>query len=409
MAGACLMPIVPVVDFGPATFFAIRILVAVGLLRVFVRGERPGARLEGLDVLVIVWAVLMCTTSVFHESAGLVGRLGKTYDTLGAYFLIRTFVRSVDDLIPSIALMVVLLLIVGIEMSGEQLGRPNLFYDLFDSPLESASRGGVVRAQGPFSHPILAGTMGAAAVPFVVVLWRQRYRLAACLGGLGCVLVVTSSASSGPILSATAALGAVFAFPFRSHMRALRWVAVLGYLSLELVMNAPAYYIVTRIDFTGSSASWHRAGLIDSAFRHFNEWWLVGTDYTRHWMATGVYWSEDWSDITNEYLAMGVNGGILLMVMFILILTKGFSLVGQSLSAESEELKNSRFVIWCLGAVLFTHAVSFMGVTYFDQSVFFLYFTLASIASVCATRVGDAVPGLGRVSAKHSRSVRRQG
>ena len=79
---------------------------------------------------------------------------------------------------------------------------------------------------------------------------------------------------------------------------------------LDLVMKAPAYYIIARADIIGGSTGWHRAALIDSAIRHLNEWWLIGTDYTRNWMVTGVSWSADNTDITNHYLYLGVLGGL---------------------------------------------------------------------------------------------------
>ena len=89
-------------------------------------------------------------------------------------------------------------------------------------------------------------------------------------------------------------------------------------------MKAPAYYLLARIDLTGSSTSWHRAALIDMALGHLSEWWAFGTDHTRHWMPYGVPWSDNHSDITNYYISMGVNGGLPLMLLFIAILAKAF-------------------------------------------------------------------------------------
>jgi len=165
-------------------------------------------------------------------------------------------------------------------------------------------------------------------------------------------------------------------------MRLIRWLAVLGYIALDLIMKAPAYYIIARIDLTGSSTSWHRAALIDSAIQHLSEWWFAGTDYTRDWMPYGVNWSADQSDITNHYLRMGVDGGLPLMLLFIAVLAMGFSFVGRTLRMTPELPPLSQFMIWALGASLFTHSVTFISVSYFDQSVVFIYLTLAVIGSV---------------------------
>jgi len=48
-------------------------------------------------------------------------------------------------------------------------------------------------------------------------------------------------------------------------------------VSVPAIGNESACLVCPRkIDLTGSSTGWHRAELIDSALRHFNEWWLVG-------------------------------------------------------------------------------------------------------------------------------------
>jgi hypothetical protein len=168
----------------------------------------------------------------------------------------------------------------------------------------------------------------------------------------------------------------------RHQMRLIRRLAILGYIGLNLVMSAPAYYIITYIDLTGSSTSWHRAALIDAAIAHLSEWWLSGADYTRNWMPYGVSWSGDHADITNHYLRMGVDGGLPLMLLFIAILAKGFSFVGQTLRQTPNLPLTSRFMIWAFGASLFSHAASFLSVSYFDQSFMFIYLDLAVIASV---------------------------
>lgn len=169
---------------------------------------------------------------------------------------------------------------------------------------------------------------------------------------------------------------------YRHRMRLLRWMAVLGYFTLALVMKAPVYYLIARIDISGGSTGWHRARLIESAFEHLDEWWLAGTDYTRHWMPTGVSWSPNHADITNQYLKFGVVGGLPLMLLFIAILSLGFSFVGQALQRASHLPRETQFVIWALGASLAAHAATCISVSFFDQSFVFLYLTLAAISTV---------------------------
>jgi hypothetical protein len=151
-------------------------------------------------------------------------------------------------------------------------------------------------------------------------------------------------------------------------------------------MNAPPYYILARINLIGESTGWHRARLIESAIENINQWWLFGTDYTRHWMSTGVTWSPEHADITNYYLWFGVVGGLPLMFLFIAILYRGFSFVGNAVEEESSLPKESQFYIWALGSSLFGHAVTFLSVSYFDQSTMFIYLALATISSIFAKK-----------------------
>jgi hypothetical protein len=241
-----------------------------------------------------------------------------------------------------------------------------------------AIRQGSIRAQGPFAHAILAGTVGAVCLPLMISLWQQ-HRKPAIAGIAACITMIFVSASSGPIMSGLAGIAALFMWHYRHKMRLVRWLAAFGYIGLDLIMKAPAYYLIGRIDLTGGSTGWHRARLIESALEHFSEWWLAGTDYTRHWMPTGVTWSPNHTDITNYYLYMGVIGGLPLLLLFIAILAKGFSFVGQILQNPGDLTPKSRFAIWAFGASLFAHTATCISVSYFDQSFVFIYFTIALI------------------------------
>ncbi|NOR79746.1 MAG: hypothetical protein GQ529_02765 [Methyloprofundus sp.] len=285
-----------------------------------------------------------------------------------------------DDIVMLCRITVILLIPLSIEMFSEKMMGHNFFSVFGGVPEIPDIRNGRIRAQGPFAHSILAGTVGAVCLPLVIILWK-KYRKTSIAGIAACTAIIFSSSSSGPIMSVLIAIGAMLMWNWRHYMRFVRRFAILGYIGLDLVMNAPVYYLIARIDLTGSSTSWHRAALIEAAIDHFSEWWLVGTDFTRHWIAYGVPWSANHVDITNHYLVMGVKGGLPLMLLWIAILIKGFSFVGQTLRQETSLPPESRFMMWALGSSLFAHAVTFISVSYFDQSVLFIYLTLAVICT----------------------------
>lgn len=389
LAGGCYMTLGQGIQIGGLNFPVIRLLIAVGVLRCLVRGERP-ARTNALDGLMIAWAVWALVAAVFHENPGetLVNRSGLVYNACGTYFLLRCFCRSMDDVTQLCKVIAIMLVPLSMTMLVEQATGRNLFSVFGGVDEFSEVRGGSVRAQGPFAHSILAGSVGAACLPLMVVVWRD-HRKTALAGIIACVVMVFCSASSGPLMSLGFGGIALYLWRYRRYMRLARWLAVVAYLLLMVVMDAPPYYLLARLDLTGSSTSWHRAELIDAAIRHFPEWWLVGTDYTRHWMPYGVSWSGNHVDITNYYINMAVYGGLPLMALFIAVLWKGFRYVGeitegggpkQAKATDERSRLLDAFLMWALGSSLFAHAATFMSVSYFDQSAMFLYITLALIS-----------------------------
>lgn len=382
LVGACYMTMGQGLTVGPFHFPIIRMLIAIGLIRVLIRGERFGGGMNEMDWLMLVWLVLALTSSFFHKdpSSAFIFRLGLIFNTCGIYFLFRIFCQSIEDIRVLYIYTAILLMPVAVAMFYEKLATYNLFSVLGGVPIIPEIREGNIRASGPFAHSILAGTVGAVCLPFMVGLWQQN-KIIAIVGFLSCLTMVISSASSGPILSSIVAITALFMWRFRQNMRLVRWIIVMGYIALDIVMKAPAYYIISRINVVGGSTGWHRAALIESAINHINEWWMWGTDYTRDWMPTGVSWSEDHTDITNYYLHFGVVGGLPLMLVFIVILSKGFSYVGKTMWQVVDLPSKYRFMLWTLGASLFVHAVTFLSVSIFDQSFLFLYMNLALISS----------------------------
>lgn len=365
---------------------AIRILIAVATLRIIMRGERLVGGMNSLDRLMVIWAAWALISSQFHaDTSGVfVNRLGLVYNACGIYFLLRVFCQSLDDIFKLCRSTAILLVPLSIEMLSETITGQNLF-SMFGGVSEIPEiRNGRIRAQGPFAHSILAGTVGAVCLPLMIGIWQQHRKIAVA-GMLACFSIIFSSASSGPIMTAFWAIGAMCMWHWRHHLRLIRWLAVLGYFGLDLVMKAPAYYLIARIDLTGSSTSWHRAALIEAALTHLSEWWLGGTDVTRHWMpysVVGVVGNEKLADITNHYLRMGVDGGLPLMLLFIAILATGFSFVGRALRQRTGLSPKFQFMIWALGVSLFANSVTFISVSYFDQSFVFIYLPLAVIGSI---------------------------
>lgn len=384
LVGCCYMTMGQGIELGPISLPIYRMLLFVGLARVVAKGERFSGSLNVIDKLIIGWGIWIVFASLFHTGTGGSGPIyasGFVFNFAVVYFLIRiwcTDLKQIEGIVVATAFM---LAPIAIEMVMEKITKINYFSMFGGVPHETAFREGKYRAQGPFMHPILAGTVGAVCLPlFIGILKRNRIAgIVGIVSGLG---MTVASASSGPIMSALAGGFAVAMWRYRHLTKLARMGAVVGYFAFQIVTGQPGYYIMKRIDLSGGSTGYFRARLIESAHEHIDEWWLFGTDRTRHWMDTGVSASPDHTDITNYYLGIGVTAGLVGMVLFIVILIVAFRWVGIVCRNCFERSPADSFMIWCLGAGMFAHAATAISVSYFDQSLVFLWMNVAVISSM---------------------------
>jgi hypothetical protein len=398
LASCCYMTIGQGVELGPVSLPVYRIVLAVGLLRVIIRRETVAGGINTIDKLMLAWAGWMVFAGFFHEwmpGSGPVYALGFVYNILLVYFLTRVWCRDLFELMAVLRMVAWLLVPVAVAMMAEHTFERNVF-GMFGGVSEGVYvRGGAIRAQGPFAHPILAGTVGAVCIPLMIGIWR-RYRISAAVGLVACVAMVFASTSSGPLMSLVMGIGAILLWLHQSAVRVIRWAVIGVYMAAEILMTRPAYYLISKIDLTGSSTGWHRSRLIQAAFEHLSEWWAFGTDYTGHWMGITVDEAGKHSDITNYYLWIGIIGGLPAMLLLIAIIWRAFVWVGRSVRNAPATLQEQRFMIWCLGAGLFAHAVASLSVAYFDQSMTFLWLNIGAISSMYSV-VAIAAAGEQRV------------
>lgn len=385
LAGCCLMTAGQGIDLGAISLPMYRMLLLVGLLRAVVKGEGIDGRLVLLDKLMLAWGAWYLFASFFHYAelgGGPVYASGQIFNQLGFYFLVRIWCRDLDDMTGIISILALLLVPIACEMLQEKLTGKNLFSFFGRVPENVLIREGKLRAQGPFLHPILAGTVGATCLPLFIGIFHIN-RKRAMIGITAAMVMVFASASSGPVMSLMAAAGALMVWKFRGITRFARSGFVIGYILLALTMKKPPYYLISRIDLSGGSTGWHRSFLIDQTLKYFSEWWLFGTDHTRHWMPDqGVAMSPTHTDITNYYIGFAVGGGLLAMLLIITVFVKALGWVGKVMDELLERRPDHAFMIWCFGSALFSHMVTGISVSYFDQSAVFVWLTVAVIASM---------------------------
>lgn len=405
LTGCCYMTIGQVLEIGPFNFPLFRMLLGLGVLRVLLRRERFEGPLNAIDKMIIAWGAWVIVASFFHVFApgsGPIFALGAVYNVALIYFLMRIWCRNEEELEVVVGAIAALLVPVALTMWIEKMTLQNPF-SMFGGVLETPMiREGRVRAQGPFAHPILAGTVGAACLPLMVSLWRSR-RMLATVGIAACLGMVIASASSGPLMSLLFGVFALSMWRFRRLTRFAVPSLVIAYIFLALFMSRPPYYILNYIDLTGGSTGWHRANLIENFLSHFHEWWAFGTDRTKHWMPNAAGPTPEHTDITNFYIGFAIVGGLPALLLVVGILWRAFSWVGTAAGTRTGVTTANGFVAWCLGSALFAHVTTSFSVAYFDQSVIFFWATISVISSLHSFAREDA-PAL--VSQRHPPSPR---
>lgn len=385
LATCCYMTTGHGVEVAGVSLPAFRVILAVGLLRVTLRRESLVGGVNKIDVLVAMLAFWVVFAGFFHErqsGSGPIYASGFVFNFSLIYFLARIWCAGEVALLRLARVIAWLLVPVALAMIAEQVTYKNYFGVLLGGVSEWAYvRDGQIRAQGPFGHPILAGVVGAVNVPLMIAALKT-YRYSAVAGLLVCFCMVLTSRSSAPLVSLVVSISGVVMWKYRGWMRAFRWGAFFLYLLAALLMTSPVYYLMARIDLTGSSTGWHRARLIEMAIAHFREWWAVGTDYTGHWMVNQLDEAGRHVDITNYYLWFGVTGGFIALALVVVILCTAFSWVGRCIRAYPADSQHDAFPVWCLGAGLFSFAITGLSVSFVDQSMTFFWLSVGMISSM---------------------------
>lgn len=386
---ACLfyIPTGQAVMIGVLHFYISRIILIIAWVRMGLRGDLKWGALISIDKVFVAWAVceLVLGSLLWSNVTGLVYRLGYAFDAFGAYFLFRAFLHEESDAIRLFEQLAILLCPLSAVMAVEKATGLNPFYFLggISSELDEV-RNGVVRSQGVFGHSILAGIFGATLIPYFLVLWNLggRRRLFGAVGTVSALIIVVAAGSSGPVMAVGFVVIGMAMWLIRSRMKFVRRSLVFLLVFLAIMMKAPVWWAIAHINIFSGNTAWYRSWLIDQFFDHFSDWWLLGTRSTLTWGFLVGKGEFRGTDITNMFVRVGIDGGLLTLLLFILIIVLCFRRVGLSMrNAATGEKPTSQFTIWALGVALFAHTTSFFDVSYFDQNFQMWCMLLAIIAS----------------------------
>lgn len=404
LAGVLFLTNAQALDVNGVHLFPMRILEVSAIVRIFLRGEVVAVSFNTIDRLVFALyaytlVVFVCRSDVEHSYV-----LGVAVDAIFCYFSFRALVRKAEDLVWILNAFVILLIPYVSLLVVEATTESNPFQIIGGTTF--VERGERLRCMGSFRHPSLLGTLGASFLPLYLALVRNGLgRLRAGVGVSLCISIIVLANSGGPVTAAGVGVLGWMMWPLRQRMALVRRTLVALLLVLAVGMNAPLWYLPAKVSALSGGDGWHRSYLMEVAFRELDTWWLAGVDIatTRNWFhytlaATGS------ADITNQYLLFGLTAGLPAIGIFVLLLVKTFSAVGQALSAlRMQSLPDNRFeaLLWALGCSAAVHVATWLGITYnFDQTYVIWLVQLAAISSLTADAACAPLPASTRLPAR---------
>lgn len=392
---ACFVAPAQRVSFFTLNFDLLRIMVLFGTVRLLMKAEWQGTVWRPLDTIWVVFCCYGAAALIFTSPEGDVikNQLGVLYDQLGMYFLFRCIIRGREDIGAITRAMIAISVPVALAFLLERATGRNIFAVFGGVPEITTIREGRLRCQGAFAHPILAGCFWAAFMPLIALdLWKRGYaRIGAVTGLIAAAAIIAACSSSTPVMAVLFSLLAACLYPLRHWMRWIRWSLLFAVIGLHLVMKAPVWQLIARIDVVSGSTGWHRFYLIDNAIRHFDEWWLHGSS-----VGTG-HWGYGMIDVTNWYIVQCLHGGVGLLTLFIALLAMAYQSVGRLIRQAGRD-SSQRRLGWALGICLFAHTMNFIAVSYFGQINAIWYLLLAMIAGVSAQpAVSPVVPAVSQL------------
>jgi hypothetical protein len=388
---ACFsIPLGQVVVLGGLHFTVLRILIIAGLLRrATLAGSSAGGKFPGgfnpVDRMAVLWTVSLLTilSLQWMDMQAFIHNLGDFLDCLGGYLVVRFFIPDGEAIRRAIKTLAVVCVIQGIFMINEQISRVNAFGFLGGASVWVTVRDGKVRSEGVMGC-ISAGAFAGALIPvFLSLSTERKYRMVTYAGLAGAAaMVITSNASTSLLALAASLLGLAF-WPLRKKMRLIRWGLVLTLVALHLVMKAPVWALIARVDLTGSSSGFHRYMLVDNCIRHFSDWWLLGYKYYDRW-------GWDMWDLCNQFVVQALTGGVVTLVAYIAIFSRSFGAIGRA-RKQVEGDRGREWFIWCLGATLFSIVVAHFGINYpaMMEMGLFTFWATISTATYEATRPAE--------------------
>ena len=367
-------------------FFLVRCL--------FLFRHRVRFQWNSLDTLMVVnmalWVVIPLLFFGWPISKVLENRSGMMMDTFFIYWVCRFSLRDLDGLsrfIKVLPLVLIPLALMGLleSITGYLPYTELAKYCPWENPGTGVwtPRMGLMRAVGFAGHPIMFGII---FVMFVPLFYSMKHLYPRRGWGYFCLFMLLigcfSSMSSSPWMMGLVLLFFLFLERKREWVKPLMGMFVLFVLLVAILSNRPFYHVFFSYLNPIGGTSWHRAKLIELAIQHFGEWCLYG--YGGVDPGWGPELGARWTDITNHFILMGVEYGLLGLVLFLGLFV--YSIRSLRIVYRSTGPGFLKTLCWSYGSLMAMFLITLNSCTLFDQTRSLLFFQFGVIGSILNIR-----------------------
>ncbi|HTZ75091.1 MAG TPA: hypothetical protein VMB47_14305 [Candidatus Aquilonibacter sp.] len=384
---------------GGVHFTMMRILILAGLARAIKSKASSSERwfatgFSRIDQAVVLWLAFLfiVNTLQWMNPQMLIAQLGDFLDALGGYLVVRFFVPDGEALRRTIKVLAAICVVHGLTMLYEQLTGLNVFNLLGGVPIEgSIIRAGELRSSG-IMGPLGEGPFAGVLLPLFIWLWKEeKSRMIAFAGIAGALAMLITAHASTPWMAVGGGLLGLSFWPLRKQMRVIRWGFVLTLVALHLYMKSPVWHLISDVNLTGDSSSYHRYTLINQSILHFRDWWLLGCKNYANW---------DWDmwDTSDLFVATALTGGLISLVCLIAAFKRSFAAIGTARKLVQGD-RRQEWYLWCLGSALLAVVVASLGIAFLYQArleVFALFGFIAVATFEAKPAVVPAVAPMGQ-------------
>ena len=343
---------------------------------------RPLKSWRGCDQLVVLFLSFLLAATVVRGAVFSLAA-GQVLD-FGLFYLVgRLGIRSWGDWHRFLICLAIASSVALVPLAVEKLTGRNPFFVFGGVPEVTPWRSGKLRVQGAFVHPIMGGMVFASLAPAFLCLSagkvRRGHRAILCVGGICASINAMLVASSTPMGSLLVSIGVLLLYRYRQAFgqAAIAMVLVGGVIHV-FSTSGLHHLLFARTTIVSGSTGYHRYLLWDAAINRFAEWAPIGVNSTSHW-GWGL------NDVTCEYIAVGVRGGVLALAFFLVLLWRLFK---GSWKASCLDTGGASRAAYSLFLFLLSMAVGFTGVTLFGQASQIFSFGLGASVSLLAAEQG---------------------